>query len=227
MFRSRSRQLEMMDDITLHDDRIAGALREITTINRWLGGNATSRKGIREAIRALPAGTPVTILDVGAGGSDLSDALRPLGRAVQITSLDISRGACEFSARRHPGASVVQGSVLQLPFRDRSFDIVHAGMFLHHFTDEALREVLPGLFAVARHALVVNDLRRSVFAYAGITLLTSLFSGSAMVRNDAPLSVLRGFSRREVERFATPLPGATSSVKRTWAYRWLVCIRKP
>lgn len=215
-----------MDDITLHGDRIADALREITTINRWLGGDATSRKGIRRALRQSPPGNPVAILDVGAGGSDLFDALRPLGRDVRITSLDISRDACEYSARRHPGAPIVQGSALHLPFRERSFDIVHAGMFLHHFTDEELLEVLPNLFAVARYALVVNDLRRSFFAYAGIKLLTSLFSGSVMVRNDAPLSVLRGFSRKDVERFTAPLQGATSTVERTWAYRWLVCMRK-
>jgi 2-polyprenyl-3-methyl-5-hydroxy-6-metoxy-1,4-benzoquinol methylase len=225
MFRSRSRQQELMDDLTLEGKLFFGALRELTIINTWLGGNRTSRVGVRRALAMIPHAGPVSILDVGAGGSDLVDALAGLPREVRITALDVSRPACEFSARRHPGAAIVQGSALRLPFREKSFDIVHAGMFLHHIPDEELHAIVSSLHAAARHVLVINDLRRSAFAYAGISVLTALLSRSAMVRHDAPLSVLRGFNREEIARIASLVPGRAFTLERTWAYRWLLCLR--
>ena len=78
--------------------------------------------------------------------------------------------------------------------------------------------------AIARHGIVINDLRRSVVSWLGVALLTRLFSRSAMIKSDAPLSVRRGFTRDELARLCQPLPSATFTIQRTWAFRWLVCV---
>ena len=68
----------------------------------------------------------------------------------------------------------------------------------------------------------INDLHRHRLAYYSIRLLTAAFSGSYLVRNDAPLSVLRGFSRSEWSRLLASAGMEDSKVSWEWAFRWLV-----
>jgi 2-polyprenyl-3-methyl-5-hydroxy-6-metoxy-1,4-benzoquinol methylase len=223
----RSTQKEIMDDVFINDERIDQALGELTVINRWLGGFSTSRKGVETLLKRIPKAKTVSVLDVGAGGSDLVAAVSTLHPGIHITALDLNKRACEYSQKKYPTISVVHGSVLDLPFDGQSFDIVHASLFLHHFSDNELRFVFKALYTAARFGIIINDLRRSVFSYYAIMLLTRLFSRSAMVKNDAPISVRRGFTRDELVRLCSALPSATYTIRRMWAFRWNVCIAKP
>ncbi|MDE3058122.1 MAG: methyltransferase domain-containing protein [Bacteroidota bacterium] len=222
----RSTQKEIMDDVSIHDKRLDDALHELTVINTWLGGHSTSRKGMRKMLKHLPKRPALSVLDVGAGGSDLLAAISPLHRNISMTSLDLNLRACEYSAEAYPSIALVNGSVLALPFKEQSFDIVHASLFLHHFMEDELQAIFLSLYSVARQGIIINDLRRSVLSYYGIMLLTRLFSRSAMVKNDGPISVRRGFMRNELARLCASLPSASYTIQRTWAFRWLVCIVK-
>lgn len=215
-----------MDDYSIQDSRLTDALKELTVINTFLGGNAVSRKGIAALLERIPEHGPVSLLDVGSGGSDLSHSLPADRRTIAITSLDINFGACQYSKVTYPGLAVVNGSVLDLPFKERSFDIVHASLFLHHFTETELQTIIVSLYRVSRYGVVINDLRRSLFAYIGIVLLTQLFSRSTMVKNDGPISVRRGFVRKELKQLCSQLSTATCSIRRMWAFRWCVTIFK-
>jgi len=226
MFFSRSYQKEIMDNMSVDGDFLEQALRELTRINLWLGGHATSLKGIRTLAKYIPLPKILTILDVGAGGADIVDATSSMRANVQITSLDLNQGACDYAARMHPSLQVVNGSVFAIPFNHQSFDIVHASLFLHHFTESELHEILRSLMNVSKYGIVINDLRRSVFAYLGITFLTQLFSRSSMVKHDGPLSVRRGFTKKELQRLCASLSSASFTIHRRWAFRWLVCIKK-
>jgi ubiquinone/menaquinone biosynthesis C-methylase UbiE len=216
-----------MDNVFINDESIDQALRELTVINKWLGGFSNSRRGVKALLKRIPAAKTITVLDVGAGGCDLAAAISMLHPGIHLTALDLNKRACEYSKRKHPHISVVHGSVLDLPFEQRSFDIVHASLFLHHFTEEELHSVLKVIYTVARCGIVINDLRRTLFSYYAMILLTRLFSKSAMVKNDGPISVRRGFTRAELVRLCSALPSASYTIRRTWAFRWHVCIAKP
>jgi 2-polyprenyl-3-methyl-5-hydroxy-6-metoxy-1,4-benzoquinol methylase len=226
VFLSRCTQKEIMDDMSIQDDRIDKALHELRIINTWLGGNATTRKGVGILLKRQTRPGALSILDVGSGGADIAASLSAFYPDTKITALDLNTRVCEYAARMNPSLRVVQGSVFQLPFQEQTFEIVHASLFLHHFTEEELLRILPSLYSVSRSGIVINDLRRSVFAYVGIFLLTQVFSRSAMVKHDGPLSVRRGFTRRELVRLCESLPSASYTIRRTWAFRWLICIVK-
>ena len=223
----RSTQKEIMDNVFINDESIDQALRELTVINKWLGGFSNSRRGVKTILKLIPTSKAVSVLDVGAGGCDLAAAISMLHPGIRITALDLNKRAGEYSKRKHPHISIVHGSVLDLPFEPQSFDIVHASLFLHHFTEEELRFVLNAIYTVARCGIVINDLRRTVFSYYAMILLTRLFSRSAMVKNDGPISVRRGFTRDELVQLCSALPRASFTIRRTWAFRWHVCIVKP
>src|SRR5438552_4245193 len=60
----------------------------------------------------------------------------------------------------------VRADVRALPFPPRSFDVVLASLFLHHFDAVEVAAVLRGLFDLTRRALVINDLPRAPAPYA-------------------------------------------------------------
>ena len=74
----------------------------------------------------------------------------------------------------------------------------------------------------ARVGWFINDLQRHPLAWWSIRLLTGWLSRSYLVRNDAPLSVLRGFKRGEWERILQEARMKGYSLQWKWAFRWLV-----
>jgi ubiquinone/menaquinone biosynthesis C-methylase UbiE len=213
---------ELMDDLKVDARSLDRALAELSIINRWLGGDRVSRLGVRRILRTVPDGRTVTVLDVAAGGSDLMRALAPLGRSFEVTALDRNPRSGEFARKQGRTITQVVGSAHALPFQDRSFDIAHVSLFLHHCTDGEIRNLLHHLSRIARFGVVINDLHRHAFAYGGVSLLTRVLSRSDLVRHDAPASVLRGFLRSELLDLLPDTQQA--SVSRRWAFRWLATI---
>jgi hypothetical protein len=75
-----------------------------------------------------------------------------------------------------------------------------------------------------RLAVVINDLHRHPFAYYSILWLTHFFSKSFMVKNDAKLSVLRGFKKKELEALLKASGYSNYSIQWKWAFRWEVVL---
>lgn len=87
------------------------------------------------------------VLDAGCGHGRYLDLFRRLG--AEVVGLDAGRGpeAAGVPTDR-PGLSVVQGSVLALPFRDDTFDLVFCDGVIHHTSDP--RRAYAELARVAR-----------------------------------------------------------------------------
>ena len=73
---------------------------------------------------------------------------------------------------------------------------------------------------------VINDLQRHSFAYNSIKILTKLFSNSYLVKNDAPLSVARGFHKKELEDLLNTAQIKNPQIIWKWAFRFLVVCKK-
>lgn len=74
--------------------------------------------------------------------------------------------------------------------------------------------------------IVINDLHRHPFAYHSIKILTRLFSKSSMVKYDAPLSVQRAFTKKELVRLMENAGIEHYKIKWKWAFRWQIVIMK-
>ncbi len=210
---------EIMDDFSIQDERIDEALRELKTINILLGGKATTQKGFAILRKNTSLNGHLTVLDAGAGGADVFDQ----NGLTTITALDKNPRTCSY-LKDHTQYTVVCGDAMELPFNDRSFDVVHVSLFLHHFTEEQIVRLLSSFLRVARRGIIINDLQRSWFALTGIKILTLLFSRSRMVRHDGPLSVRRGFTKKELVRLLNSSECSDVTIRWRWAFRWLVVI---
>jgi ubiquinone/menaquinone biosynthesis C-methylase UbiE len=87
-----------------------------------------SPEQIKEFVDSLPSNAKV--LDAGCGGGRDTKLLQEAG--TNTTGLDLSSGLINEAKKRHPEINFVQGSFLELPFDDSSFDGVWAHASLLH-----------------------------------------------------------------------------------------------
>ena len=212
-FRERANEDEIMDDLGRPDPEFAQAYRELEIINRWLGG-------VRAIERFLPASPNLLILDVAAGACDVSETL--LDRiSCRIVVLDRNARGLRLARKSLP----LVGDALALPFRDQTFDVVMASLFFHHLSNEECVRVLVNMWRIARRVVLVNDLHRHPLAYLSIRVLTALFSKSAMVQHDGPVSVRRAFWPEELLSIAKKA-GVPARVHRSFPYRLVLVAEK-
>jgi ubiquinone/menaquinone biosynthesis C-methylase UbiE len=202
-----------MDDFDRPDAEFDEAYRELEIINRRLGG-------IGAIERFLPDGANLLMLDVAAGGCDVSEALLEK-RPARIVTLDINPKGFRFVRRSWP----VVGDAMALPFPDNVFDVVMASLFFHHLSDDQCVHALANMWRVSRKLLLVNDLHRHPVAYFSIRALAGAFSKSNMVRHDGPLSVLRAFKPRELLEVAKHA-GIPARVQRSFPFRLVLVAEK-
>jgi SAM-dependent methyltransferase len=189
-----------------------GSLADLRFVNRWLGGRKSL---LHAALPHLDAARP-TLLDVGCGSVDLPDLLKQhLGDRLVAVGMDIKL----LHVRQAPAGVVpVVGDVRRLPFAPRSFDVVTASLFLHHFDGSDAAAVLRSLWELARRALIVNDLRRArVPYYFGRATFPWLFRSRVSV-DDGLLSIRRAFTDAEL-RGAFAEAGVPVRLTRRFPYR--------
>jgi hypothetical protein len=213
-----------MDDFSVKDNRIDSALKELKTINRFLGGNSVTRNGFNIFTRKTNRQMNLRILDAGSGSSDVLMDLKK-NYQLQVYALDKNLRVC-FCSKDSNDINIICGDVFNLPIKEEQIDIVHASLFLHHFTYEQIRAVLVYLLKTAEMGIIINELRRNILALLGIKILTLFFSKSQLVKYDAPLSVRKGFVKKELEDILIGIPASEYIIKRKWAFRWLVVIIK-
>ena len=101
-------------------------------------------------------------------------------------------------------------------------DIIFSSLFCHHFIDEELVYQLRWMQQNASLGSFINDLQRNWFAYHSIKIITKFFSASYLVKNDAPLSVARGFHKNEWLQLLNKAGIKNYGVKWKWAFRYLI-----
>jgi len=184
---------------------LAGNLRDLRRINRWLGGVALSATAI-EALAAHRA--ELTLLDVGTGGADIPLGLLRWadrrGRRLSVVGIDSRAEVLAAAVRANPASASTDrlklhvGDGRSLPYPDRSFDVAHVSLVVHHLEPEAAVELFRELARVARLGVIVNDLDRGRLAWVGAWLLGHLLTGNRYTRHDAPLSVRRAYRASEM-----------------------------
>jgi SAM-dependent methyltransferase len=207
-FAERSTKAELMDGTGYSFDEFIGSLADLRRVNRYLGGRRALAQHLFPMIEALGR-RRVSLLDVGTGSADIPAMIVEWARArgIELTFvvLDLNEYAAQAAraqAAGYPEISVVRADALRLPFAEGRFDFVLASLFLHHFETPQAARLIQGFARRARVAVIINDLRRHPIAYYSIKLLTSLFTRNRLVRHDAALSVLRGFTARDVTKLA-------------------------
>jgi ubiquinone/menaquinone biosynthesis C-methylase UbiE len=198
---------ELLDSNHCPPQDVEKSLRDLSRINRWFGGVATTRKLIERV--ATETGTKhFSVLEVAAGFGEVPRVVRQQlarrGITLELTFLDRLR------SHLLPGDYSVVSDALILPFPDSSFDLVSCSLFTHHLKPGDLQRFVREALRVCRCAVLINDLIRHplhlALIYAGFPLMRSHVS-----RVDGVRSVRRAYTREEMQQMiASALPDGSS-----------------
>jgi SAM-dependent methyltransferase len=231
MVPARRHDAEWMDREGNARPDLEGALRSIETVNRHMGGRRTLMRAIDPFLDEVGPGETLRILDVGTGSADLPIAIvehaRARARPVEVVALERDPATAAIAADAavaYPEVRVVRADAFAAPFGAGAFDLVTASMFFHHFRTEEASRLLRSLRRIARRAVLVNDLRRHAIPWMFIWAYARVARCHPMFVNDAPLSVLRGFTATELEALARAAGAAGVRPARRWPYRLLLTV---
>ncbi len=202
-------------------------MQELDFINQHLGGHKITLNGLKRM--AIP-NREWRIVEIGCGGGNNLRIIKRWCEAnnieAHLTGIDINPECIDFAKVQTANRDI---QFICCDYRDASFDVkpdvIFNSLFCHHFTDKELKLMLQWMYANTTHGFFINDLHRHPLAYYSIKVLTKLFSKSYLVKNDAPLSVKRGFSKRDwLDIFEAS--GIRCQIEWQWAFRWLISCRK-
>ncbi len=207
------------------DEDVRQNLVDLRRINRLLGGTRVVLDALQQSLNG-GNGERLSLLDVGTGSADIPTEVcrwcRERGIEPFVAALDLSERNLRITRNdltSEPALSFVRADALSLPFAARSFDYVTASLFLHHFRDEDVVRLLADFAGVARHGIIVNDLVRNLVPYYFSRVTGRFLATSFLTRSDGPVSVLRGFTAKELGALAEQAGLVNFRVRRMFPYR--------
>lgn len=226
-FIHRADRFELLDQPGIPAADIRLNLNELAVINHTLGGHQITWKGFR---RLAKKRKDLHICEIGCGGGDNLKAIEEKAGNrfgnISFTGIDINTDCITVAENKDWKRPV---RFLVSDYKDVRFtsrpDIIFCSLFCHHFKEEELIRMFRWMRENSHTGFFINDLQRHPLAYYSIRWLTSRFSKSYLVKHDAPLSVLRGFKKKELIYLLGKAGISDYSIQWKWAFRWLVIVR--
>lgn len=231
--RFRSDKRELLDAENISAIELQKNLAELQFINKWLGGHAISLKGLQ---KVMGDKSEITVCEIGCGGGDnlafLLEKNKRSNRRLHTLAIDLKE-ECIAIARKNP--ALKDTVFIQSDYKSHRFskkpDIIFSSLFCHHFSSDELVEQILWMKENTTVGFFINDLERNAIAYQSIWLLTTLFSNSYLVKNDAPLSVARALTKNEWKDIFKKAGIRDYQIRWQWAFRFLITFvherRKP
>jgi len=223
-FSRRSYQKELLDADSIPFADIRQNMKELDFINTYLGGHAITIAAFKDLCKGK---NKICVCEIGCGGGDNLVAVKNWCYKnkieLTITGIDIKEECIDYARTRKTasGAKWITNDYKKVSFIEKP-DIIFSSLFCHHFTEEELVFQVKWMKQNSKVGFFINDLHRNFMAYYSIKFLTALFSNSYLVKNDAPLSVARGFNKSELENLCKEAGASQAKISWKWAFRFVV-----
>ena len=200
-------EAETLDHLEPDDPLAERSRRDLLRVNRVMGASRILASAMRAAMTGrMPAGRPLRVLEIGCGDGDLLLAAVSGLKGWPKTDLTLldRLPLVDFETQRAYSTHgwlvrTVTADIMQwakAPSAWPRFDLVVANLFLHHFDDDKLADLLQAM-APRCHAFVACEPRRERLALAASHLVGAIGANS-VTRKDAVLSVRAGFIDQEI-----------------------------
>jgi hypothetical protein len=188
---------EILDELPPEDPRAIKSRQDLARVNWWMGHANLLSNRIKESEM------PIRVLELGAGdGRFLLSLLKRLGPAARGGHATLLDKAPVLSKEIMASYEQIGWTVRTLQADVRTWlslerwDLIICNLFLHHFLDADLRQILQ-LALLRADWLLACEPRRSHRAWKGAQLLW-LLGCNEVTRHDAVVSVQAGFRRNEI-----------------------------
>ncbi|MGC1631153.1 MAG: methyltransferase domain-containing protein [Gelidibacter sp.] len=221
----RTEAVEIMDDFSIDGVMLHDALDKLAIINKLLGGNGVTLDGLKILLKNHSKDIPITIVDLGCGGGDILRSIAEFGKKegynFQLIGVDANKNATDYGetlSKDYENIRFVHVDVFSEAFKAIAYDVIITTLFLHHFKETQVLQLLNHLLRTATIGVVVNDLERHRLAYYLFKLITIPVTNK-MIIEDGLTSVLRGFKRKELVDLSKQL-NIRYQLKWKWAFRY-------
>ncbi|AFL82164.1 methyltransferase family protein [Aequorivita sublithincola DSM 14238] len=223
----RSIQAEIMDDLDFQGEEMKHLLDDLKNVNKWLGGNSITIDGLKELLKNHPNDKILTILDIGCGDGELLRKCTDFGKKnnfnFKCIGIDFNQNILEIAENRssnYPNLTFKKVDVFLEEELIPNCDIALCTLFLHHFSNEQIENLLKTILKKTEIGLIVNDLQRSKQAFFLFKIVSKLFLKTKTARHDGLVSIARGFKKNELEAISTTISNQKSTIHWRWAYRY-------
>ncbi|MEO5967200.1 MAG: methyltransferase domain-containing protein [Ferruginibacter sp.] len=224
----RSEEKEILDEPDIDFEEIKINMQELNIINKKLGGHKINIDGLKEIIGSNR--NEITICEIGCGGGDnlhyIERWCTKNNIKVSFIAIDIKAECIKYGKETYPKlkAEWIISDYSKVNFVNKP-DVIFSSLFCHHFSNDEIISMIEWMQVNSKKGFFINDLQRNIFAYYSIKFLTSIFSKSRLVKNDAPISVLRGFKKADwqkiIKNFSTKF-----DIRYKWAFRYLIIFKR-
>ena len=215
----RRRGVERLDDPGVSSELMNRSMADVARANVLFGGRRAALEELRPVLKSM--GNRGSMLDVGTGRGDIPAAAkvvaRDLGLNLWTIGFDMSQPLV--AENREANDVVARGDALCLPFNTSSVDVAMASQLLHHFQFDDAVTVVREMNRVARKRAIISDLRRSVFAAAGIWVASFPLGFHPVSRHDGVVSVMRGFLPGELSAIVKAATGVVPKIHHRIGFR--------
>ncbi len=225
----RQLEPEIMDDPSLGEVEHTRALSALARVH-WLTGT-TNRLWAKllPLLKQQSRQEPLRVMDVGCGDGFVLRQLTMRARSAGYHLLPIG---CDFSERAL--AMAVKGAEgdnlsLELHCVDVTrqvlpvvADVVFCSLFLHHFREQEVVEILKKFSTAARHLILVEDLLRSPLGYYVCWIGVHLLTRSRVVHVDGLLSVRAAFTMAEMGNILKQAGVRNGKLHKHWPERLFI-----
>ena len=227
----RTDEEEKMDDFSMKGEILRDALDKIANINQLLGGNRLTLYGVQKLIRNISKNEIITILDVGCGNGDMLRKLAKYGHKKNLIFQLIGIDANNFTinhakqlSENYSNISFFCHDIFEESFRELKYDIVLCTLTLHHFKENQIINLLNVFYTNSKIGIVINDLHRNAIAYRLFQVICFIFNLNKISRDDGLISILRGFTKKELINYSNELKFKNYNIQWKWAFRyeWII-----
>jgi len=215
----RRRGIEILDDPHVSPDLMTRSMSDVARANVLFGGRRAAIAELSCALKTMNGRG--SMLDVGTGQGDIPAAAKRIAgkMGLDLWTIGFDQSLPLVAKHRDRNDVVARGDAMRLPFRSKSVDIVMASQMLHHFEFDDAVTVVREMNRVARRRVVISDLRRSVFAVAGIWAASFPLGFHPVSRHDGVVSVMRGFLPEELSEIVKSATGIVPDVSHRLGFR--------
>lgn len=218
---------ELLDDPAADPVLAAESLRNITRANRWFGGAAAVRYGLRRALEGVSRGATVSLLDIGTGAGDLPSVARGWAarRGVRLVPVGLERSRVAARLAHRTGMPCAVACAGVPPLREKSVDVVLVSQLVHHLETGSAVRLLRTCDRLARRAVIIADLRRGALGRLAFWVGARTLRFDPVTLADGMTSIRRGYTTSEMSTLLVSA-GVRATVTRRPGYR-LVAVWRP
>ncbi|MEM8890820.1 MAG: methyltransferase domain-containing protein [Bacteroidota bacterium] len=227
-FQTRSREEEIMDDLEMEGNLLEKTLDQLAWINVWLGGNAITWTGLKKVV-SLISKPKINLLDLGTGGGDalryLANKSKDSKTEISFLGWDANQATLAYAtkmSKAYRNIAYQKVNILDPNTGYQNVDVVTCALFLHHFSDEEIIQLIGRLKSDGVQYLIINDLQRHWLPYVLFTFVSKVLRFSKMAHHDGLLSIRKGFKKQELQDLLEKSQCELKYIGWKWAFRYLI-----